>query len=320
MRIISLFSGCGGLDYGLVLAGHDIVFANDIDKDAISTYNRNIKSKDKAICCDVFDAVKEKLPSADCIVGGFPCPSFSVANLNRGMEDPRSHLYLAFINALNRNKIPFFLLENVQGIESLEKGTALCKILQDFENCGYEVIYNIFNAKYFGVPQNRPRAIIFGYNREIVDVDVPKLPKEYKNKYRRLLKIDYPIVTIETMSEAIGDLPIDYDEKIPNHTGSICKVKVKNHLGNRKTYWDKPSPAIMGRGSGSGGPLIHPHPSGLRRLSCRECARIQTFPDDFVFEGSNSSVYRQIGNAVPVKMAYYLGLWLNDLKWTNINT
>lgn len=92
-----------------------------------------------------------------------------------------------------------------------------------------------------------------------------------------------------------------------NHIGSKCKVTIKNSIGNRATDWNKYAPTIMGRGSGTGGPLIPPHPEGHRRLSIREVARIQTFPDDFEFCGSNSSAYRQIGNAVPVLMAYNIG-------------
>lgn len=114
------------------------------------------------------------------------------------------------------------------------------------------------------------------------------------------------IYKLLTLQDCISDLPLNYDEPTSflNHTGSQCKVKIKNSMGNRATSWDKYAPTIMGRGSGTGGPLIPPHPEQHRRLSIREVARIQTFPDDFKFIGSNSACYRQIGNAVPVLMAY----------------
>ena len=130
-------------------------------------------------------------------------------------------------------------------------------------------------------------------NKEVVDLSVPKIYK------------------IRNMRDAIGDLPLEYDseesKKFLNHTGSKCKVNIKNTIGNRATNWDKYAPTIMGRGSGTGGPLIPPHPEQHRRLSVREVARIQTFPDSFEFCGSNSAEYRQIGNAVPVLMAYNIG-------------
>ncbi len=111
---------------------------------------------------------------------------------------------------------------------------------------------------------------------------------------------------VTNLRDAIGDLPLNYSENCPfhNHTGSACKVNIKNRMGNRPTDWEKRAPTIMGRGSGTGGPLIPPHPEQHRRLSIREVARIQTFPDDFVFEGTNSACYRQIGNAVPVLLSY----------------
>ena len=114
---------------------------------------------------------------------------------------------------------------------------------------------------------------------------------------------------LSTLRDAISDLPLEFEpdnKEILNHTGSLCKVNINNRVGNRATLWDKYAPTIMGRGSGTGGPLIIPHPLQHRRLSVREVARIQTFPDKFVFKGNNSACYRQIGNAVPVLMAYHI--------------
>ena len=110
-----------------------------------------------------------------------------------------------------------------------------------------------------------------------------------------------------TLKEAIGDLPEEYNENIPNHVGTKHRVKINGYLGNRILEWDKPSPTITGRGSRTGGPVIHPHPNLKRRLSVRECARTQTFPDDFIFYGSVSSQYAQVGNAVPPLLAFRLG-------------
>jgi DNA (cytosine-5)-methyltransferase 1 len=110
---------------------------------------------------------------------------------------------------------------------------------------------------------------------------------------------------IRTLKDAIGDLPLEHDPSI-QHVGTLHKCAVTGYLGNRELAWDEPSPTITGRGGGTGGPVIHNHPSLKRRLTVRECARIQTFPDTFTFVGSTSSMYRQLGNAVPCEFAVHL--------------
>ena len=372
MKIVSFFSGAGGMDLGFELAGHDIIWANDFDQDAVNTYNKNIGkySGHEAICKDIVklldtdkEHINEILPDCDIIIGGFPCQGFSIANLNRSMKDERNFLYLQLLKAISVKQPRYFLLENVKGLENMEKGKILQMILEDLENAGtkkskifegnglgYKVAYNVLNAYNFGVPENRERVIILGIRNDIVNQsnvtqyikDDVKTLKKYKTLYvpithsensekieeikpfqklnnaymswKNKEKVDLSVSTIykiRNMRDAIGDLPLEYDseesKKYLNHTGSKCKVNIKNTMGNRATDWEKYAPTIMGRGSGTGGPLIPPHPEQHRRLSVREVARIQTFPDDFEFCGSNSAGYRQIGNAVPVLMAYNIG-------------
>ncbi|MEI3395733.1 MAG: DNA cytosine methyltransferase [Clostridia bacterium] len=372
MKIVSFFSGAGGMDLGFELAGHDIIWANDFDQDAVNTYNKNIGkySGHEAICKDIVklldtdkEHINEILPDCDIIIGGFPCQGFSIANLNRSMKDERNFLYLQLLKAISVKQPRYFLLENVKGLENMEKGKILQMILEDLENAGtkkskifegnglgYKVAYNVLNAYNFGVPENRERVIILGIRNDIVNQsnvtqyikDDVKTSKKYKTLYipithsensekieeikpfqklnnaymswKNKEKVDLSVSTIyklRNMRDAIGDLPLEYDseesKKYLNHTGSKCKVNIKNTMGNRATDWEKYAPTIMGRGSGTGGPLIPPHPEQHRRLSVREVARIQTFPDDFEFCGSNSAGYRQIGNAVPVLMAYNIG-------------
>ena len=372
MKIVSFFSGAGGMDLGFELAGHDIIWANDFDQDAVNTYNKNIGkySGHEAICKDIVklldtdkEHINEILPDCDIIIGGFPCQGFSIANLNRSMKDERNFLYLQLLKAISVKQPRYFLLENVKGLENMEKGKILQMILKDLENAGtkkskifegnglgYKVAYNVLNAYNFGVPENRERVIILGIRNDIVNQsnvtqyikDEVKTSKKYKTLYipithsensekieeikpfqklnnaymswKNKEKVDLSVSTIyklRNMRDAIGDLPLEYDseesKKYLNHTGSKCKVNIKNTMGNRATDWEKYAPTIMGRGSGTGGPLIPPHPEQHRRLSVREVARIQTFPDDFEFCGSNSAGYRQIGNAVPVLMAYNIG-------------
>lgn len=146
MKIVSFFSGAGGMDLGFLLAGHQIIWANDFDKDAVETYNYNIGkySNHKAICEDIvslLDTTKEKidkiLPDCDLIIGGFPCQGFTIANLNRSMEDERNYLYLQLLKAISVKRPKYFLLENVKGLENIDNGKVLPMILEDLKNCRY---------------------------------------------------------------------------------------------------------------------------------------------------------------------------------------
>jgi DNA (cytosine-5)-methyltransferase 1 len=146
--------------------------------------------------------------------------------------------------------------------------------------------------KWYKIPQNRERVIFIGIRKDI-------------NKY---IDFEWPIEKQKikkTLRDAIGNLPIKYDPKI-QHIGTQHKVKITGYIGNRLLDWDEISPTITGRGGGTGGPVINIHPSQKRRMTVREYARIQTFPDNFMFAGSVSSMYRQIGNAVPPKFSYVL--------------
>lgn len=368
MKVISFFSGAGGMDLGFVFAGHEIIWSNDFDQYAVDTYNNNIgfKNNHKSIMGDIvsllntdYDKISTILPDGDIIIGGFPCQGFSIANLNRSMEDSRNFLYEQLLKAISVKQPKYFLLENVKGLESMEKGKILSMILDDLEVAGtnkskffpgigngYTVVYGVHNALSFGVPQNRERVIILGIRNDLVEnnpiikhFDSSKSKGKYDRRKKLFIKGNYSQDATEsffmspieitnkmyesfltdskfsipyngktyrhsTLKDSIGDLPEDFDSSVLNHVGTMCKVNIKNSVGNRATDWYKYAPTIMGRGSGTGGPLIPPHPNQKRRLSVRETARIQTFPDKFRFYGSNSAAYRQIGNAVPVLMAY----------------
>ena len=364
MKVISLFSGAGGLDLGFSLAGHEIVWANDFDEYAVQTYEKNFNrfNKHKVVRGDIIDYLnkdeeflKKDIPDADIVIGGFPCQGFSIANINRNMSDERNYLYLQVLKMIQLKNPKFILLENVKGLENMEKGKILSMIINDIENTGsgYTVYYNLLNALNYGVPQNRERVIIFGVRNDLKDkVKIPLVDIFDKKKPKKRLfvntthsvdstikqkKSSIDIVTemynlkikgkdfnikkyfdpakkysYQTLADTIKDLPEETNNpecEILNHTSSKCKLVEKDSkkskmVGNRPTDWNKYSPTIMGRGSGTGGPLIIPHPQYNRRMSVREVARIQTFPNTFEFLGSTSACYRQIGNAVPVLMAY----------------
>jgi DNA (cytosine-5)-methyltransferase 1 len=313
MRVISLFCGAGGMDLGFIKAGHEIVWANDFDKDSCDTYHNYFEHK--PICKPIEEIKSEDIPDGDIVIGGFPCQGFSVANKYRHEKDERNKLYLELLRVIHDKKPKYFVAENVPGITSLggyetkedkEKrmGRVFKKILQELSEAGdgYDVEFKILTASDFGVPQNRRRTIILGTRK---DVD-----KKLKHPNPTTLKDK------KTIKHAIGDLPEPnkFDLKNPikkennhyNHYGNKHKVKINGYMGNRKLSWDKPSPTVTGRGGGTGGPVIMVHPNLQRRMTVREYARIQEFPDDFVFLGSISSQFRQIGNAVPWRLAFHI--------------
>lgn len=303
IRIVSLFAGCGGLDSGFINNDkYTHVLVNDFDADSCKTYENNFKIKPN--CCDIKKLVD--IPECDLLIGGFPCQGFSMANPYRTEKDKRNELYLEILRILKEKKPKYFMLENVKGLLNMggydskednknRTGKIMKVILEDLANCGYKVSFKLFEIKYYDVPQKRERVLIIGVRHDIVFVPIWPIAKK----------------TTITLKESIGDLSVEYDESI-QHIGTKHKCAVTGFLGNRELKWDEPSPTITGRGGGSGGPVIHNHPSLIRRLTVRECARIQTFPDNFRFHGSVSSMYRQIGNAVPYRFSEYLAIIFQD--------
>ena len=306
MKIISLFSGAGGLDLGLIQAGNTVIWANDIDKDAVATYKENIG--DHIVCDDIKNIDISTLPDADVVVGGFPCQGFSQANRLRTLEDDRNQLYRFFYNTIKIKQPKYFIAENVKGILSLGKGEAIKQIVADFEAAGYITSVNLVNMANYGVPQTRQRVIIIGQR-----VDLGKelrfiFPQPTHSKTGELPKW-------VQIKEGIDHFPDPEKEKnVLKHIYSAYKVEYRNFTGHRKTDPDKPSPTILARGNGKGGVCAIPHYNGKRRLTIRESASIQTFPENFHFVGTMNSCYRQIGNAVPVMFARKLGAELMRLE------
>jgi len=309
MKISSLFAGSGGLDLGLLKSGHKIVWANDNDSDCAETYKKNIGKH--IVLDDIYNLKIKDIPDSDVIVGGFPCQGFSIANPYRKEDDNRNLLFIQMAKILKAKKPKYFIGENVQGLTNIggylnnedkknKMGKMFRLVLQEFKKSGYKIFWNIIDVSNLGIPQKRKRVIIFGIRKDLFDGRIPKL---YYSDNEAVTK---------TVRDAIGDLPKNFTDAIPNHTGTKHKVKINGYIGNRATKWDAPSPTIVGRGGGTGGPVIIPHPDLHRRMSVRECARIQTYPDNFIFTGSNSSQYRQIGNSVPVDFGYYIGRFIND--------
>lgn len=226
------------------------------------------------------------------MVGGFPCQGFSVANTGRKVDDSRNTLYLSFVRAVRVLKPKFFLAENVKGILSLGKGEVFRHILDDFSESGYTCKYALVNSSHYGVPQSRQRVLILGIRDDLNPGDFEWPPSPTSK--------DSP----PTIGKALEDIPDpDGEHDLLNHVYSQFKLKFNGYISNRPVDPNKPSPTITARGDHKGGAMIIHHPSNTRRLTCREAAIVQGFPMNFEFVGSMTSVYKQIGNAVPPPLA-----------------
>ena len=303
MNVVSLFSGAGGLDLGFIMAGHAIIWANDLYEDAVATYRANIG--EHIVCQDISTIDADDIPDCDMVIGGFPCQGFSVANTKRHPGDERNALYRQLIRVIDAKKPKFFLAENVKGILSIGGGEVIKVILNDFMSLGYKVKYQLLNAADYGVPQCRFRVIIVGVRNDI----------DFKYQYPSPTNCkDGSISTPHwvTVGEALAGIPSpDEPNDIPNHIYSKYKLGFNGYIGHRPIDPNKPAPTVTGRGDGKGGVVILPHPNGLRRMSGRELATVQGFPMDYEFKGPLSSVYRQIGNAVPPLLSYAVAKQFN---------
>lgn len=337
LNVVSLFSGCGGLDLGFELAGLDILFGKEYVNSIYESYNDFSHFRNKSMFHTIFtnDMFKEAnqtyrrnfpeyiiqqekdirqidhFPDCDLVLGGFPCPGFSEAG-PRLIDDERNFLYIHFIRCLVEKKPLFFVAENVKGLLTLGKGEVAKQIIQDFESAGYKVKYELVNARDYGIPQIRQRVFIVGV-REDIDFEYT-FPNPTHGAKADLL----PFVTLDDAIRHLEDDPGEWYE------GSFSSMYLSR---NRKKAWNDQSFTIQA--SGRQAPL---HPSGMpmkkvnsdewilpgnsdlhRRLSIKEIACIQTFPEWFSFShGTNQNVnkngkldkvYKQIGNAVPVELA-----------------
>lgn len=306
MRVISLFSGAGGLDLGFIMAGHQIVWANDLYEDAVKTYRMNIG--DHIALKSIMEVQSDEIPEADIVIGGFPCQGFSVANTGRHEDDERNKLYLEMIRVIRDKQPRYFMAENVKGILSIGKGQVFRNILGDFSSLGYSVQYRLLNAADYGVPQMRYRVIIVGVRNDLRQRYLyPEAThaKDADMLHRRWVSV----------ADAIGGLPDpDMPNDMPNHVYSKYKLTFNGYLGHRHIDPDKPAPTVTARGDNRGGVVILPHPNDKRRMTCRELATIQGFPLDYQFYGGISSVCRQIGNAVPPPLAKAVAEQFNNMN------
>ncbi len=290
---ISLFAGAGGLDMGFERAGFKIIWANDFEADACKTHEN--WSTAKVVCSDIAKVDAADILDADVMLGGFPCQGFSLSG-PRKIDDSRNVLYKHYVRIVKAKKPKMFVGENVKGLLTMGDGSIIEAIIEEFSDCGYNVFYKLLNAKDYEVPEDRERVIIVGFRKDlgIEEFDFPPV-----RKYR------------VTMREALKNIP----EPTPDE---VCNAPYSSRYmsRNRKRDWDDVSytiPAMAKQvtlwpGSPNMVKIDKDHwefgKSGeTRRFSWREAAAIQTFPIDLEFYGDLTSKYKQIGNAVPVKLA-----------------
>ena len=317
--IVALFSGCGGLDLGFRKAGFNVVWANEYDKDICRSYEKNHLDTvlDRR---DIREIHSAEIPDCVGIIGGPPCQSWSEAGSQRGINDERGKLFLDYVRILKDKQPLFFLAENVSGMLHKKHQLALNNIISAFEEAGYVVSYKLLNAIGYNVPQDRKRVICIGYHID--------LKKRFNFDWLK------QSAHIPTLRETIWDLresPISAlgtnktngaSCHVPNHEYMIGGFSSIYMSRNRVRTWNEPSFTIQAGGRHA---PIHPQanrmiyvekdkwifdpntPQPYRRLSVRECARIQTFPDDFIFHYKDLAAgYKMIGNAVPVNFSYAL--------------
>lgn len=316
MKVISLFAGAGGLDLGFKKAGFDIVLANEYDSAIWETYERNHDTK--LIKDDIRNVDSNLFPDCDGIIGGPPCQSWSEVGSLRGINDPRGQLFYEYIRILKDKQPKFFLAENVKGMMAQRHNSAVHDIIREFEEAGYDVFINLLNANDYGVAQDRKRVFYVGFRKDL------KINFEFPKSLRSKL----------VLKDVIWDLR---DSAIPaqdkNKTNGV-NCLVRNHeyyIGsystifmsrNRVRQWDFPAFTVQASGRQS---QLHPQAPVMpkialnvnvfapgyehlyRRLTVREAARVQGFPDDFIFYYTSvNDGYKMIGNAVPVNLAFLI--------------
>jgi len=313
-KVASFFAGCGGLDLGFEQAGFRVVWANESAAHCRATYVRNHPDTE-LVLGDVCKINPDIIPDCDGFIGGPPCQSWSVGGKQRGLDDERGQLFLKYIELINAKKPKFFVIENVKGILDRKFKDVFEDFVAGLDGAGYNVQWALLDAVDFCVPQNRERVFFVGFKKEL----------------NVMFTFPNPTCVVPvTLEKAIGDIEEEpnscYDckknkiveRKLPNHDVLMSKFCSFYYRGNRRRGWQQPSFTI--NATADFAPL---HPSSpkmmyyghenwnfqkdklnkYRRLSVRECARIQTFPDNFIFEYDNvKDAYRMIGNAVPPRL------------------
>ena len=326
MKAISLFSGGGGVDFALEQLGVDVILSNDNDKSSCETLSRYFPHTDV-----IHDDVRNlsKFPSVDLLVGGYPCQSFSLGGVRKPKNDPRTYLFLEYARVLGTVRPKFFVAENVSGMAGVENGQWFKEQVRLYDDLGYRVSHKLLNARDYGVPQRRKRIFIVGVRKDLGGIyEFPAATHSGDPKAIAMGMMPYA-----SHGDAIKDLPLhpkgEFYERPHDETGHMSWYYMSR---NRKANWAEPSFCIVANFRHI---TLHPacqtmecvwsnladgfkqkwdftgeyehianHPERSvieipRRLSWRECARIQTFPKDYMPSGDLERKFQQVGNAVP---------------------
>jgi len=323
-KMISLFSGCGGLDCGFKKAGFNIIYANDFDADAQAVYGLNLGEIDKR---DILTVKENEIPNGDILTAGFPCQPFSNAGNRKGVHDSRGMLYKECLRIINEKMPKVIVFENVKGLLSTKyiDGRNLADVIEsdlsEMNNIGYNVVHQLVNASDYGVPQNRQRVLFVGIRKDLGKTFVfPPAQDKSKLTLRNILSVpntvennvDWPfspqaLDMISYIPEGGSWKDVPYEHLAPRFQRIRDDMK-KYHSPNFYRRFSRDE--ICGTMTASAQPencgIIHPTED--RRFTVREVARIQTFPDDFKFITDTprniTAMYKVIGNAVPVNLAY----------------
>lgn len=312
-KFIDLFSGAGGLSCGLVMAGFTPVASVEIMPEAVETYKYNFVNKkgfnEQVETSDIrTKEVKEKLykkignQHIDLIVGGFPCQGFSMAG-NRVISDPRNSLYLEMLEIVKNVKPDYVVMENVEGLRTMLDGKVETQIINDYKEIGYSINVTTLNAADYGVAQQRKRVIFIG-NR-IGNKNYHPKPIYEPNNYKTLGSAIYKFMNIGE-DKSINHVFTRHTEKMKQRLANVPEGSslFKNYSDSwKKSPWDKPSCTIKENHG-----AVNIHPRLPRVLTARELAAIQSFPDDFIFQGAKKWQLVQIGNAVPPLLGKAIGL------------
>ena len=324
MNIISLFAGCGGLDLGFERAGFNVIWANECDSSIFETYRKNhpntiLNTTDARLLRD------QDIPSCDGVIGGPPCQAWSEGGKQLGFEDPRGQLFLEYVRMVDLKKPKFFVIENVPGILEDKHKKSLNFIIESLLSIGYSIKYKLLNAADFRIPQDRFRVFFIGIRNDIQNTFT--FPVTIQNK-----KV--------TLKEAIGDIieePRFFNDELiinehptrKNHDVYTGGYDARYMARNRVRAWNEQSFTIQAQARNEPQHPLAPKMSFVnsnkrifargyehlyRRLSVRECARIQTFPDSFIFFYTNiRNGYKMVGNAVPPRLAYSLAVQMQKI-------
>ena len=323
-KILSLFSGCGGLDLGFHDQGYETAWANDFDEWAVKTFRKNFGDVIVHGDVEAIDPYASSIPDCDLILGGFPCQDFSMIWKRPGLKGERGNLYKSFLRFVDAKKPKAFVAENVKGLLTANNKKAIRTIIKDFESIapGYLVKVQLYNFAEYGVPQFRERVLIVGVRVDTgfdfshpTPTHGPGQEKEYMTAGQALKGVKKVLHNNEHMN--LANKTIERLKLIPEG-GNFTDVPqdhplyVKGMISHvyRRIHRKEPAKTIIAAGGGGTWGYHYPEP---RALTNRERARLQSYPDDFIFEGSFGEVRRQIGNSVPPVGVWELAKTLKSL-------